>query len=150
MAVSSYFTLASRFLTRRYPFQVTHFVTGRCNARCNHCFYWKSLNKGTNELSLGEINRISKSMPNFFSLMLTGGEPFLRDDLSAIAHIYYRNNRIKNLGIPTNGLLPEKIYSTAKNILDTCPGIFFTIAISCFIFFTRAIRGIVSSMNFSN
>lgn len=130
MVVSSYITLLSKFVTKRYPFQVTHFVTGRCNARCKHCFYWKNLNKSTNELTLDEISRISKSMPNFFSLMLTGGEPFLRDDLSAIARIYCGNNKIKNLGIPTNGLLTDNIYETAKSILDTCPGIFFTVAIS--------------------
>lgn len=130
MSIAGYISIALRFVYRKYPFQVTHFVTSRCNARCNHCFYWKKLNKEKNELTLDEIKKISRSMPNFFSLMLTGGEPFLREDLSEIALAYYKNNKIKNLSMPTNGLLPDKVYASAKRILDSCPGIFYTVSIS--------------------
>jgi len=130
MELGAYLSVLSKFFIRRYPFQITHFVTSKCNARCNHCFYWKKLNKEKNELTLEEIDKVSKSIPQFFSLMLTGGEPFLRDDLSDIAQVYYKNNKIKNLGTPTNGFLPDKIYKTAKRILDSCPGIFYTVSIS--------------------
>lgn len=130
MKLSNYFILGKRFFFRSYPIQVTHFVTSKCNARCKHCFYWGELNKKKNELTLDEIKKISIKMPSFFFLIISGGEPFLRDDLGEIIKTYYKNNNIGNLTIPTNGLMTEKIYATAKTILDSCPDIFFNISLS--------------------
>jgi len=130
MKILSYVSIFSKFFRKKYPFQITHFITSKCNARCKHCFYWKKLNKKNKELTLDEIKKISRTMPRFFSLILTGGEPFLRNDLSSIAKIYYNNNHIENLGIPTNGLLTNKIYLISKNILESCSGLLFTVSLS--------------------
>jgi len=130
MKISNYIRIVEKFIDKRYPVQVTHFVTSKCNARCKHCFYWKNLNKNKNELTLGEIRKISKSMPNFFFLIISGGEPFLRDDLDKIIKIYYENNNIGNLTIPTNGFLTKKIYDTIKNILISCPELLVTVSLS--------------------
>lgn len=96
------------------------FVTSRCNSRCRTCFLWRSLNKGQ-DLSLNEIIKISQFMPTFDSLLISGGEPFLRDDLSEIVRIFYKNNKIRLLGIPTNGLLTQKIIESTKKILKGLP-----------------------------
>lgn len=130
MKISNYLLVAEKFFIKRYPVQVTHFVTSRCNARCKHCFYWKNLNKNKKELTLEEIKKISKTMPNFFFLIISGGEPFLRDDLDEIIKIYYINNNIGNLTIPTNGSLTKKIYGTIKNILKACPDLLVTVSLS--------------------
>jgi MoaA/NifB/PqqE/SkfB family radical SAM enzyme len=99
------------------PELVTFFITNRCNCNCLHCFYWKNLNKPKKELSLTEIEKISRTMGNFAFLTLTGGEPFLREDIADIATIFHGNNNVSRLSIPTNGLLTEKITNSVKKIL---------------------------------
>ena len=120
-----------RYISKEWdaPLHLTHFVTSRCNARCGHCFYWKSLNK-KDELNLNEIKKVCQNMGDVFILILTGGEPFLRKDLHKIAKLYFEHNSIKNLLIPTNGLLPSQIYATTEKILKTCLGLAFTVNIS--------------------
>ena len=63
---------------KELPDAITFFVTSRCNARCEHCFYWKELNADRDELTLEEINKVATSMSKGLdSLALTGGEPTL-------------------------------------------------------------------------
>lgn len=97
------------------------FVTNRCNAKCKTCFYWGNLNKEVDELSIEEIKAISSYLGRFDTIQISGGEPFLRDDLDKICEIFYKNNRITAINIPTNCLLPEKIYATTEKILQVCP-----------------------------
>ena len=130
MKASDYLFAATKFVSKKDPFQVTYFVTGKCNAKCGHCFYWEELNQRKNELSLDEVKAISKSMPRFFSLILTGGEPFMRPDVADIAKVFYDNNKARNLGMPTNALLTDRVYNSAKKILDTCPELLYTVSIS--------------------
>ena len=101
------------------PECVTFFITNKCNLRCRHCFYLKELNKPKETLTLEEIQRLSETMDNFVLLTLTGGEPFLRKDIGKIAKIFYKNNKIKYLVIPTNGTI--EIKETLKEIIRECP-----------------------------
>lgn len=104
---------------KRDLFQVIYHVTFKCNSRCTFCFNWKDLNQNKEkELSLEEINKISLSMPNFEWLLLSGGEPSLRMDLVEIVGIFYKNNKIKHLTFPSNGLLPERTFEIVKKLLD--------------------------------
>lgn len=104
------------------PAQLIFFVTNRCNARCKHCFYWKNLNKDPkNELTLGEIKKISKSMGKIFWLFISGGEPFLRTDLAEICTTFYKNNSVKSIVIPTNGALAESILKITEDVAKNCP-----------------------------
>ncbi len=112
-------------------FQLIFHVTFRCNARCIFCFNWRNLNKDKEkELSLDEIEKISKSMPEFPWLLLSGGEPFLRQDLVAIIEIFCRNNKIKHLTLPTNGLLPERIFEFTKKLLEDYKDLTITLSFS--------------------
>jgi MoaA/NifB/PqqE/SkfB family radical SAM enzyme len=54
-------------------------------------------------------------------VILTGGEPFLRDDLAAVATAYARGARPAVLAIPTNGGRPEAILATVDRILGDLP-----------------------------
>jgi len=80
------------------PIYLIFFVTEICNARCKHCFgnFSNEKEKAKEELSLEEINKISKNMDNLLYLLPTGGEPFLREDLPDIINVFYRNNRLRN------------------------------------------------------
>ena len=99
---------------------VTIFITSKCNSRCIHCFYWKSLNL-TNDLNFNEIKRISKSIGKFTNLDFSGGEPFLVNDLPKISKLFYDQNKIESVSIPTNGLLPDKIIKITEKILKILP-----------------------------
>ncbi len=98
------------------------FVTSACNSKCPHCFYKNNLNR-KNDLTLEEIKKISQSMGKIYQLELSGGEPFLRKDLPEICEIFYKNNHLEELQIPTNSLLANKIYKVVKTILRQRPGI---------------------------
>ena len=93
------------------------FVTGRCNSRCPNCFYWRRLNQ-TADLSLKEIEKMVQTIPKFNNLLLSGGEPFLRNDLPEIVTLFKKYCQIKSLSIPTNGLLVERIFKTTQQILE--------------------------------
>ncbi|MFH1721838.1 MAG: glycosyltransferase [Candidatus Altiarchaeota archaeon] len=122
--------------TRKYgskqPISLTYFVTAACNARCRMCFYWKNIKKvdRKNELTLGEVRSIASSMDSFQILMLSGGEPFLRDDLAEIVEAFYRFNAIETISIPTNALQPEVIEEVVREILFLCPGLEVRISLS--------------------
>lgn len=103
------------------PIYVTYFVTNKCNLKCQHCFYSTELNQPKKELTLNEINDISKTMGSFLVLLYSGGEPFLRKDLPEITQIFYTKNRIKYLSIPTNGMLLQNTEEIVTKICDLCP-----------------------------
>ena len=101
-------------------FQLTYFVTSSCNAKCMHCFNWESLNSAKNELTLCEISEITKRIPFLMSLIISGGEPFLRKDLDLVIERFYKDTDVVNVSIPTNGILSEQIYKTTLSILNKC------------------------------
>lgn len=51
---------------------------------------------------------------------LTGGEPFLREDIAQIAEIFYRNNKFHLLTICTNGILQNSIIRSISEICRRC------------------------------
>lgn len=111
--------IAGRIINKRGPpANLIFFVTSTCNLLCTHCFYWEELNKKKNELSLDEIERISRSLPNLLSVSLTGGEPYLRPDLPDIAAAFERNSNVRNIQIPSNGLLVERTVSRLEELLS--------------------------------
>lgn len=94
--------------------QWTHFVTSICNARCAHCFY--PINAGKNELTLDEIERLTRTLPPIRLLLIGGGEPFLRRDLDEIVKLYFERTHFFTCSIPTNGFSPDEIARTAERI----------------------------------
>jgi MoaA/NifB/PqqE/SkfB family radical SAM enzyme len=101
------------------PTDLIFFVTDRCNARCGHCFFRYAIDAGDGQdaLSLDEIERISRSLrAPLHSLVLTGGEPFLRGDLAAICELFYSQNQVEMIVLPTNGLLTERIAAQVEQI----------------------------------
>ena len=105
------------------------FVTSICNARCRTCFYWLELNK-KGDMSFDEIRKLSESMPRFSDLWISGGEPFLRKDLAEIIHLFYSNNQIRDVRIPTNGLPTAQTLTIVKKILNSCSDIHLEVDLS--------------------
>ena len=103
------------------PSYFIFYPTSRCNLMCTHCFYHDSLNKRMNELSLDEIDAFTKTMDPLLSLILTGGEPYLRHDLDQIARIFYENTRTPIITIPSNGWYLDKMSEQIRNMMKWCP-----------------------------
>lgn len=125
------------------------FVTGVCNAKCTHCFYWENLGSAHIGLSLENIDKLAKSMPPFRTLLLSGGEPTLRSDLPKLIEIFRINNHIQSVSIPTNGLLPMRIKSLAQQIADIDPqlSVSFNVSIDGFSEVHDKIRGVPGNFN---
>jgi len=109
------FALARDWIAPGEPLaQWTHFVTSICNARCAHCFY--PINAGKNELTLEEIDKLTRTLPPIRLLLIGGGEAFLRRDLPEIIRLYFTRTRFFTCSIPTNGFGPEEIARAAQTI----------------------------------
>ena len=127
----TYLQLLKYFVVKKpkTPIQLIHFVTSKCNAKCGHCFYWSQLNtKG--ELSLEEIDKITKNLSDLVILNISGGEPFIRQDFAEVIKTYYRNTPVKEVSIPTNATFTEKMKKDCTDILKYCKGMELNIVVS--------------------
>ena len=97
------------------------YATSRCNMTCSHCFYHDSLNKKFNELTLEEIDKFTKTMGPLLSLSITGGEPYIRDDIDKIVKIFYENTKVPNISIPSNGFFKDRMIKKITNMMEWCP-----------------------------
>ena len=81
----------------------TVIVTYRCNARCTMCNRYKAPSKPEEEISIETI----KKLPKMYFTNITGGEPFIREDLADIVReLYKKSDRIV---ISTNGFFTDRI-----------------------------------------
>ncbi len=118
--LGNYFPIVrERALARQFN-SLFLFVTSRCNSACRTCFYFDKLNS-RDDLTLEQIRSISESAPPFRKLWISGGEPFLRPELAEIIAMFSRNNGVRNVNLPTNGLLPEKIFAAVDRMLELAP-----------------------------
>jgi len=107
-------------------------ITYRCNARCNMCDCFKFPSKPEEEISL----EIIKKLPEMAFTNITGGEPFIRKDITEIVReLYKKTNRIV---ISTNGFFTERILSLCEEF----PNIGIRISIEGLQNANDAIRGI--------
>ncbi|MEX2263119.1 MAG: radical SAM protein [Bryobacteraceae bacterium] len=113
--------LKDRVRARRFN-SLFLFVTSRCNSLCRTCFYFDKLNS-KDDLTVQEIERLSHTAPPFRKLWLSGGEPFLREELAEIIATFVRRNGVTNVNLPTNGLLPEKIFRSMDKVVKLCPDV---------------------------
>ena len=78
-------------------------VTYRCNAKCNMCNTWQNPTKTDKEIGAS----VYEKLPFMKTVNVSGGEPFLREDLDEIVSILKR--KTKRLVISSNGFFTEKI-----------------------------------------
>lgn len=83
-------------------------VTYRCNARCNMCDVWKFPSNPADEIGLDVIKRL----PQMFFANVTGGEPFVRQDLPEIIEVL--RGKAKRIVISTNGFFTERIIGLCR------------------------------------
>jgi MoaA/NifB/PqqE/SkfB family radical SAM enzyme len=104
------------------PITLTFSVTNRCNSRCKTCNIWEIYpnhwQDPTEELTLTEIEKIFTSMGEVYFFNLSGGEPFLRDDLPEIVDLAIEHLKPRIIHSPTNGIMPNRIIGGTRKILE--------------------------------
>jgi MoaA/NifB/PqqE/SkfB family radical SAM enzyme len=80
------------------------------------CFNWRNLDAAspTRELSLEEVAKIARGMKGLHSLIVSGGEPFLRPDLGDVIALFYERAGVRHISIPSNMFCPD----TAERVRD--------------------------------
>lgn len=96
------------------PFLIL-FINSICNQTCEHCFYWRSLNS-KDDLTVDELRALSDELGVVENLNLSGGEPFLRKEFGEICRFFIRNNRVKQIYVPTNGSFTGKTISALEEV----------------------------------
>ncbi|HEV2706737.1 MAG TPA: radical SAM protein [Pyrinomonadaceae bacterium] len=99
---------------------VIFFITSRCNAKCETCFYHEELNR-PGDLTFEQIEKVSRTMPPITDLWLSGGEPTLRHDASEIIDLFVSRNGVRRVIIPTNGLIKSRVSEIVRRALDAHP-----------------------------
>ncbi|MGO9272395.1 MAG: radical SAM/SPASM domain-containing protein [Terriglobia bacterium] len=96
------------------PFLIL-FINSICNQKCEHCFYWRNLNR-KDDLTTDELMALSRSLGHIETLYLSGGEPFLRPEFGEICRQFIRHNKVRQIYVPTNGYFTDR---TVKQITET-------------------------------
>jgi MoaA/NifB/PqqE/SkfB family radical SAM enzyme len=84
-------------------------VTYRCNSRCQMCYAWKNPSRADEEITPQLIDKLPAGHKR---LNITGGEPFLRQDIEEIVAVL--NKKTTRLEISTNGFFTDRIIDLAK------------------------------------
>ena len=98
------------------PFLVL-FINSICNMKCEHCFYWRSLNR-RDDLTLEELVELSRSLGRIENLNLSGGEPFLRKEFSEICRQFVRQNKVRQIYVPSNGYFTDRMVKQVTETLE--------------------------------
>ena len=102
------------------PFLIL-FINSICNLTCEHCFYWRNLNR-KDDLTFDELRSLSEELGKIDNLNLSGGEPFLREEFGEICRMFIRNNGVEQIYVPTNGYFSERTIRQLRMVLQE-PGL---------------------------
>lgn len=108
---------SNHFIRKPSPPFLVFFINSICNMKCEHCFYWTSLNK-KNDLSKEEIFALSDSLGTIENLNLSGGEPFLRADFAEICVKFVEQNHVRQIYVPTNGYFKDRTVKAVTELLQ--------------------------------
>ncbi|WP_077848345.1 radical SAM/SPASM domain-containing protein [Clostridium puniceum] len=101
-------------------------ITSRCNKRCSHCY---QENYNGEEFSIDRLKELGNEYLELLDkynknsnknirgqINITGGEPFIREDIWELLDFFKENNKHFDFGILTNGsLLNEEIVRRLKS-----------------------------------
>jgi MoaA/NifB/PqqE/SkfB family radical SAM enzyme len=96
------------------PFLIL-FINSLCNQTCEHCFYWRNLNR-PDDLTLDELLQLSESLGRIENLNLSGGEPFLRKEFGEICRAFIRTNNVRQIYVPTNASMTDRTLRALEDV----------------------------------
>lgn len=92
----------------KLPTDVSIITTYRCPMRCKMCNIWKNPTDKAKEITADDL----KMLPNFKFVNITGGEPFVREDLADIIEVMYTKS--PRIVISTSGWFEDRVVEMAK------------------------------------
>jgi len=95
------------------PKEVCIIVTYRCNAKCNMCDVWHYPTKAGEEITPNELEKLPSGL-RFINI--TGGEPFIRQDLADIIEVI--RSKTDRIVISNNGFFTERIVNLCEKYPD--------------------------------
>jgi len=90
------------------PTDICIILTYRCPMHCTMCNIWKYPTEESKEITAEEI----KCLPSVRFINLTGGEPFLRNDLDEIVKVCF--TKAPRVVISTSGWIEDRVIDIAK------------------------------------
>ena len=90
------------------PTDASIILTYRCPMRCQMCNIWKYPTNRSEEIQAKDLT----SLPKLKFINLTGGEPFIREDLDTIVEECY--NHTDRIVISTSGWFDDRVIELAK------------------------------------
>ncbi len=90
------------------PTDASIILTYRCPMKCKMCNIWANPTKKEEEISCSDL----RSLPDLKFINLTGGEPFVREDIEEIVQECYRHTR--RIVISTSGWFENRVVDLAK------------------------------------
>ena len=113
-------SILKALLTKRAPYYIQFFITGRCDLRCRHCNIVET-NSALQDMTLDRIRQVAQNIRAIGGgiVLLTGGEPFLRRDLPSIVEIFRDQQldvRLQTNGFATDDQLNQVYAAGARDI----------------------------------
>lgn len=90
------------------PRDISIITTYRCQMRCKMCDIWNNPSDKKKEITAKEL----EMLPNFNTVNITGGEPFIRKDLEEIIEVMSRKSA--EIVISTSGWHTDRILALAE------------------------------------
>lgn len=84
-------------------------ITYRCNARCYMCNTWQYPTNPGDEIKPSHLEKLPN---NLDFVNITGGEPFIREDIDEFVRVLSR--KTKRIVVSTNGYFTERIIALAE------------------------------------
>lgn len=91
-----------------HPTDASIILTYRCPMKCKMCNIWFNPTKKEEEIKASDL----RTLPRLKFINLTGGEPFVREDLAEIVEECYKHT--ERIVISTSGWFEDKVVALAK------------------------------------
>jgi MoaA/NifB/PqqE/SkfB family radical SAM enzyme len=104
------------------PITVTFSITAACQSKCKTCNiginYQQNPKIRDKELNLADIDKLFSTLGRIYFFNISGGEPFLREDLPDILHLACLHLKPAIIHIPTNGIASQAIRDLTRRSLE--------------------------------
>ena len=106
------------------------YVDGRCNMHCSFCCYAAMDARNSSNIMPSDWGNTFKRAKSLLHLTITGGEPFLRKDLTEIISEIVNSSGVPRVSIKSNGFYLKRIKEYIPELIKRPKNTDFTLSIS--------------------